>query len=85
MWRRELRACKEMAAMPDLVFVAVCIVGAFVLAMRRAPLWAWTIALAAAVYVWQSGLLYGEANELEPGFLLRCLRHSAFRQYGVWL
>jgi acyl-CoA dehydrogenase len=68
MWRRNLRSCKEMAIMPDLVFVAVCIVGAFVLAMRRAPLWAWTIALAAAAYVWQSGLLYGEANELEPGF-----------------
>ena len=36
--------------------------------MRRAPLWAWTLALAAAVYVWQSGLLYGEPGELEPGF-----------------
>jgi acyl-CoA dehydrogenase len=68
MWRRNSRACKEMAAMPDLVLIAVCIVGAFVLAMRRAPLWAWTIALAAVVYVWQSGLLYGEASELEPGF-----------------
>lgn len=54
--------------MPDLVFFAVCIVGAFILAMRRAPLWAWTIGLAAAVYVWQSGMLYGEASELEPGF-----------------
>jgi acyl-CoA dehydrogenase len=68
MSRRNSRACKEMAAMPDLVLVAVCIVGAFVLAMRRAPLWAWTIALAAAAYAWQSGLLYGEASELEPGF-----------------
>ena len=37
--------------------------------MRRAPLWAWTLALAAAVYLWQSGLLYGEPGELEPGFL----------------
>jgi acyl-CoA dehydrogenase len=57
-----------MAAMPDLVFFAVCIVGAFILAMRRAPLWAWTVGLAAAAYVWQSGMLYGEASELEPGF-----------------
>lgn len=54
--------------MPDLVFFAVCIVGAFILAMRRAPLWAWTVGLAAAVYVWQSGMLYGAASELEPGF-----------------
>ena len=53
--------------MPDLVFFAVCIVGGFILAMRRAPLWAWTVALAGAVYVWQSGMLYGEASELEPG------------------
>jgi len=50
--------------MPDLVFFAVCIVGVFILAMRRAPLWAWTVGLAAAAYVWQSGMLYGEASEL---------------------
>ena len=48
--------------MPDLVFFAVCIVGAFILAMRRAPLWAWAVGLAAAAYVWQSGMLYGEAS-----------------------
>ncbi len=55
--------------MPELVFLALCIVGAFVLAMRRAPLWAWTLGLAAAVYIWQSGMLYGEWGELEPGGL----------------
>jgi acyl-CoA dehydrogenase len=54
--------------MPELVFVALCIIGAFVLAMRSAPLWGWTLALAAAVYVWQSGLLYGPPEELDPGF-----------------
>jgi acyl-CoA dehydrogenase len=54
--------------MPALVFFLLCIIGAFVLAMRRAPLWAWTVALAAAAYIWQSGLLYGEPAELEPGF-----------------
>ena len=55
--------------MPELVFFVLCIIGTFVLAMRRAPLWAWTVALASAVYIWQSGLLYGEPGELEPGFL----------------
>ena len=55
--------------MPELVFVALCVVGAFVLAMRRAPLWAWTAGLAVAAYVWQSGMLYGEPGELEPGLL----------------
>ncbi len=54
--------------MPELVFFLLCIIGTFVLAMRRAPLWAWTVALAAAAYIWQSGLLYGEPGELEPGF-----------------
>src|SRR5688572_18231838 len=54
--------------MPELVFVALCIIGAFVLAMRSAPMWGWTLALAAAVYVWQSGLLYGPPEELDPGF-----------------
>ncbi len=55
--------------MPELVFLALCFVGVFVLAMRRAPLWAWTLGLAAAVYIWQSGMLYGEWGELEPGVL----------------
>ena len=55
--------------MPELVFIALCVFGVFVLAMRRAPLWAWTLGLAGAVYIWQSGLLYGTPGELEPGFL----------------
>src|ERR1700752_3366655 len=56
-----------MATMPELVFVALCVIGVFVLAMRRAPLWGWTLGLAAAVYLWQSGMLYGEPSELAPG------------------
>ena len=55
--------------MVELVFFVVCIVGAFVLAMQRAPLWAWAVGLAAALFVWQSGVLYGQASEPEPGFL----------------
>jgi acyl-CoA dehydrogenase len=55
--------------MPELVFAVLCLIGAFALAMRRAPLWAWTLGVAAAVYAWQSGMLYGQPGELEPGVL----------------
>jgi acyl-CoA dehydrogenase len=55
--------------MPELVFIVLCIVAVFLLAMWRAPLWAWTLALAAALIAWQSGLLYGQPGELEPGVL----------------
>jgi hypothetical protein len=52
--------------MAGLVFFALCIAGAFVLAMRRAPLWAWAAALAAAVLAWRTGLIYGDWHE--PAF-----------------
>jgi acyl-CoA dehydrogenase len=58
-----------MASMPELVFVALCVIGAFILAMHRAALWAWTLAAAAGVYMWQSGMLYGQPGELDPGIL----------------
>ena len=54
--------------MAGLVFIALCIAGAFVLAMRRAPLWAWAAALAAAVLAWRTGLVYGDWHE--PAFNL---------------
>ena len=50
------------------MFIALCIAGAFVLAMRRAPLWAWAAALAAAVLAWRTGLVYGDWHE--PAFNL---------------
>ena len=53
--------------MAELVFLLLCVAGVFVLAMRRAPLWGWALALAAATYIWQSGLLHGEYGELEFG------------------
>src|SRR3990172_3562232 len=58
-----------MATMPELVFIVLCVIGAFFLAMYRAPLWAWTLALAVAVYGLQSGMLYGQPGDLEPGIL----------------
>ena len=48
--------------MPDLVFVAVCIVGAFILAMRRAPLWAWTTGWRLRPTFGKRSILYGEAG-----------------------
>jgi acyl-CoA dehydrogenase len=55
--------------MPELVLVGLCVIGAFALGMRRAPLSAWTLGLAAALLVWQSGALHGESHALEPGWL----------------
>ena len=47
--------------MAELVFVVLCIAGVFVLAMRRAPLWGWALALAAAQpSSGRSGMLHGE-------------------------
>ena len=55
--------------MAGLVFIALCIAGAFVLAMRQAPLWAWAAALAAAVLAWRTGLVYGDWHEPAFNFL----------------
>src|SRR5262245_55866033 len=55
--------------MPELVLLVLSIAGAFLLATRRAPLWAWTLGLAAALLVWQSGMLRGRLGEFAPGLL----------------
>jgi len=55
--------------MAELVFIVLCVAGVFTLAMKRAPMWAWAAGLAAATYVWQSGLLHGDAGEPELGLL----------------
>src|SRR5262245_21948290 len=52
--------------MAELVFLVLCVAGAFALAMHRAPLWAWAAGLAAATLIWQTGLLQGEFEE--PAF-----------------
>ena len=54
--------------MIDLIFVVIGVVGVFALAMRRAPLWLWALALGAATYIWTSGIL--DASEgAESGVL----------------
>jgi acyl-CoA dehydrogenase len=55
--------------MPELVLIVLCIIGAFILAMRRAPLWMWAAGLAVALLLWQSGLVRGHLGEAAPGTL----------------
>jgi acyl-CoA dehydrogenase len=54
--------------MAEVVFLVLCVAGAFALAMHRAPLWAWALGLAAATLIWQTGLLHAELEE--PAFTL---------------
>ena len=42
------------------VFILLCVAGVFVLAMRQAPIWTWAAAAAAALLLWQTGLVYGD-------------------------
>src|ERR1700730_12894851 len=50
--------------MAQILFLAVCIAAVFVLAVRRAPLWGWAVAVGFAAYVWQSGWIdpYGDPH-----------------------
>lgn len=47
----------------EIVFILLCVVGVFALAMRGTSLFGWALALAAAVFVWQTDLISGEFNE----------------------
>ena len=55
--------------MPELVLIVLCLVAAFVLGMRQAPLSAWTAAFVAAMLFWQTGALHGDFHGLAPGWL----------------
>src|SRR5262245_10590043 len=67
LWHRR----KREATMAEFVFLVLCLAGAFALAMHRAPLWAWALALAGVTLIWQTGLLDGEFEE--PSFGLASL------------
>ena len=79
--------------MVALVFIFVCVIVVFVLAIRRASLEVWAIAAAAATLVWQTGLVDGRfhAPMLElssvigwlPAIVLGLLSISALRR--SWL
>jgi len=43
-----------------IVFLLLCVAGVFWLAMRKAPIWGWAAAAAAAILVWRTGLIHGD-------------------------
>lgn len=52
------------------VVFALLLAGTFLaLGMRKSPLWLWALSLGALVFLWQSGLLHGDAGWPSPGFL----------------
>lgn len=55
--------------MTTILFLVLFAVLALALGMKRAKLWMWAVWAAAAVFVWQSGLLSGEFELPSPGFL----------------
>ncbi|GBF25962.1 acyl-coenzyme A dehydrogenase [bacterium MnTg02] len=55
--------------MAELIFLIVCLGGATGLALNRAPLWAWAVAVAAATIAVKLGLASGELSWPGSGFL----------------
>jgi acyl-CoA dehydrogenase len=55
--------------MAALVFIGICVIAAFVLAMRRAPIWLWAVAAAIAALIWQAGLVQGDGAPAAPSVL----------------
>ena len=55
--------------MAELVFICICIVAAFVLAIYRAPLWAWAATAALAALAWQFGIFDGGPASALPDLL----------------
>ena len=45
-----------------ILFLIVCVIAVFILAIRRASLEAWAIATAAAALIWQTGLIEGRLH-----------------------
>lgn len=55
--------------MTTLIFLLALVAGAMALGMNKAKLWMWALFAAAAVFVWQSGLLHGTLQMPSPGLL----------------
>jgi len=55
--------------MAALVFLILLVGSVLVLGMRKAPMWAWALAAAALVFIWQSGVLEGDFAWPAPSFL----------------
>lgn len=56
--------------MAEVAFVCIVVIVAFVLAMHRAPLWAWALSAAIAALAWQSGVLEGDVSRPGTGLAL---------------
>jgi acyl-CoA dehydrogenase len=55
--------------MAFIVLTLLVIAAAMALGMNRFGLWAWALLLGAATFLWQSGLMHGDFNWPNPGFL----------------
>ncbi len=55
--------------MAELLFICICVAAVFVLAMYRAPSWAWAAVAAVAALVWQVGLVDSSSDASGPGLL----------------
>jgi acyl-CoA dehydrogenase len=55
--------------MAELVFICICIVAVFVLAVYRAPLWTWAATAALAALAWQFGIFDGGPASALPDLL----------------
>lgn len=55
--------------MTQSIFVLLCIVAVFTLAMHRAPLWLWAGTVATATFLWQIGLTQGAYSDPSFGLL----------------
>ena len=54
--------------MTEFVFAAVVIAAVFALAMRQAPAWAWALLAGLVALAWQSGLVWGDLDPIEPSW-----------------
>ncbi len=53
--------------MPELLFLLILAALAMALAIHRAPLWLWAAIVAVATFLWQSELIHGRYEPIEPG------------------
>ena len=55
--------------MAELAFVLLALAVAFVLTMKRAPLWAYALLAVAVTFVMRTGLVHGDMDYPDWGFL----------------
>jgi acyl-CoA dehydrogenase len=53
--------------MPEVIFLLLLAAIAMALAIHRGPLWSWAALVAVATFLWQSDLIHGRYEPIEPG------------------